>query len=137
MIRDGTPTTFTYDVNDRLVSDGATTYAWDANGNLVSRTQGANVTIYGSDTENRLVSIQGGGVAEQYTYDDDGNRVAANRATGTTRFLVDGINPTGLSQVLEEAGRRRQRARHPDGNELLAMQIGGVYTDREVLKHAP
>ena len=127
VIRDGTPTTFTYDVNDRLVSDGATTYAWDANGNLVSRTQGANVTIYGSDTENRLVSIQGGGVAEQYTYDDDGNRVAANRATGTTRFLVDGINPTGLSQVLEERdGGGNLKARYSYGNELLAMQIGGA-----------
>ena len=126
-VRDGTPTTFAYDINNRLVSDGLATYAWDANGNLVSRTQGGVVTQYGFDPENRLVSILGSGIADQYTYDDDGNRVAANRAAGTTRFLVAPSNPTGFSQVLEERdGGGGLKARYSYGSELLAMQVGGT-----------
>ena len=52
-IRNGTPITFGYDINDRLTSDGTATYAWNANGNLVSRTQGSAVTQYGYDPEDR------------------------------------------------------------------------------------
>src|SRR5690606_37165073 len=37
-IRNGVATTFTYDANDRLVSDGTYAYFYDANGNLTRRT---------------------------------------------------------------------------------------------------
>ena len=126
-VRNGTPTTFGYDSNDRLLSDGTAAYAWDANGNLVSKTLGATMTQYGYSAENRLVSILGGGLANQYAYDDDGNRVQASTAIGTTRFLVDSANNTGLSQVLEEKdGSGTLRARYSYGSRMLAMASGGT-----------
>jgi RHS repeat-associated protein len=101
-VRDGVATTFTYDADDRLLQAGSTTYAWDANGNLASRTAGGGVTQFGFDAESRLVSLQGGGYSEQYAYDADGHRVRATDASGSTRFLVDTMNPTGYAQVIEE-----------------------------------
>ena len=124
-VRNGAPAMSTYDSDDRLLSDGSATYAWDANGNLVSKTQGAVVTQYGYDAENRLMSILGGSLSNQYTYDADGNRVLAVTTTGITRFLVDTANNTGLSQVLEERdGGGTLQARYSYGNEPLAMTRG-------------
>ncbi|MDH5528300.1 MAG: hypothetical protein OEY97_13470, partial [Nitrospirota bacterium] len=40
---------YTYDAQDRLVSTGAATYAYTANGELLSKTEGANVTAYDYD----------------------------------------------------------------------------------------
>ena len=126
-VNGGASTTFTYDSDDRVLGDGNATYGWDANGNLVSRTQGAAVTQYGYDAENRLVSIAGTGIADQYTYDYDGNRVKAVTAAGTTRFLVDTNNNTGLSQVLEETdGGGALQARYSYGKESLAMVRGAA-----------
>ncbi len=125
-VSSGTPTLFTYDDDDHLLSDGAATYAWDADGNLVSRTQGANVVRYGYDPEDKLTSIQGAGIANQYGYDDDGNRVEAVTASGTRRFLIDSENNTQLSQVLEETdGSGSVQAHYSYGNDLLAMNTGG------------
>ncbi|MEP7181304.1 MAG: RHS repeat-associated core domain-containing protein [Betaproteobacteria bacterium] len=127
LTRAGVPVTFSYDNNDRLLSDGTTTYAYDTNGNLVTRTRGANVTQYGHDAENRLVALQGGGAANQYTYDADGQRVMISTPADVTRFLPDGANNSRLSQVLEERdGAGNLRARFSYGNELLAMARGGT-----------
>ena len=126
-VHGGTPTTFSYDSNDQLLSDGTAIYTWDANGNLVRKTQGAAVTQYGFDAENRLVSILSSALSNQYAYDADGNRVQATTATGTTRFLVDTVNNTGLSQVLEEKdGNSALQARYSYGSKLLAMARGGT-----------
>ena len=35
-------------------------------------------------------------------YDDDGNRVSETVGSTTTKYLVDALNPTGYSQVLDE-----------------------------------
>ncbi len=126
MTRSGAPTAFTYDGNDRLQSDGAATYAYDANGNLVTRTSGASVTQFGYDAENQLVTVQGGGLVNQYAYDADGNRVMASSAAQTVRYLVDSANNTDLAQVLEERdGGNNLLARYTYGTDLLAMTRGG------------
>jgi YD repeat-containing protein len=94
-VRDGVTTAFTYDDNDRLLSDGVASYGWDANGNLVSRTQGASVTTYGDDGEHRLVAVTGAGGSSHHAYDADGHRVRAESAAGITRLLVAARTPTG------------------------------------------
>ena len=120
-----TTTNFTYDNDDRLLTDSVGAYSWDANGNLVSRETPAGTVTYGYDTENRLVSINGGGFAEQYAYDADGNRVQAITAAGTANYLVDELNPTGYSQVLEErnAGGTLQSS-SVFGYELVGLTAG-------------
>ena len=42
------------------------------------------------------------GGAVQIIYDGDGNRAAKSVSGAVTRYLVDDLNPTGYSQVVEE-----------------------------------
>jgi RHS repeat-associated protein len=91
---------FTFDANDRL-----STETYDANGNTL--TTGNRTFTY--DSENRLKSMNGAAVTLQY--DGDGNRVAKTVGGTTTRYLVDDLNPTHYSQVVEEiVGSAVQRA---------------------------
>jgi RHS repeat-associated protein len=86
------PTTASaYDANDRLISD-----SYDANGN----TRSANGISYAYDFENRIKTVNGGAV--RIVYDGDGNRVSETTGGTTTKFLVDDLNPTGYSQVMDE-----------------------------------
>jgi len=81
--------TFSYDNNDRLAID-----TYDANGNTIS--SGGISYVY--DFENRL--LMRGAVA--IVYDGDGNRVSETVGGTTTKYLVDTLNPTGYSQVMDE-----------------------------------
>lgn len=80
-----------YDANDRLTSD-----AYDANGN----TRSAGGISFTYDFENRIKTANGGAV--RIVYDGDGNRVSETINGTTTKFLVDDLNPTGYSQVMDE-----------------------------------
>jgi len=82
--------TFTYDLNDRL--DGLT---YDNNGNILQAN--GHTDTYSFD--NRLVDRDGD---VQLTWDGDGNLVARTVGGLTTWFLVDELNPTGYTQVVEE-----------------------------------
>jgi len=50
-------TNYTYDDDNRLLSAGSVTYAWDANGNMVSRTVDGVTITFGYDEEDRLQRI--------------------------------------------------------------------------------
>jgi RHS repeat-associated protein len=82
---------FIFDANDRL---GAESY--DNNGNTLASAG----RTFAYDFENRLKSMNGGVVT--LLYDADGIRVAKTVGGSTTRYLVDDLNPTGYSQVVEE-----------------------------------
>jgi RHS repeat-associated protein len=81
--------TFSYDNDDRLSID-----TYDANGNTISSAGIAHAY----DFENRMV--QKGAVT--IAYDGDGNRVSETAGGVTTKYLVDELNPTGYSQVVDE-----------------------------------
>jgi RHS repeat-associated protein len=72
--------------------------SYDADGN----TTATGVKSFAYDSGDRLKSMNGGAVT--ITYDGDGNRVAKTANGGTTRYLVDDLNPTGYAQVVEETG---------------------------------
>lgn len=80
---------FSYDANDRLTTD-----TYDNNGNTIA--SGGISNTY--DFENRMLSH--GGVT--LGYDGDGNRVSETVSGTTTKYLIDNLNPTGLSQVMDE-----------------------------------
>lgn len=108
--------TFSYDANDRI---GVETY--DDNGNTQVTTEGRQ---FGYDTDNRLVSADGG---ISFVYDGDGNRVARTVGGVTTGFLVDTLNPTGYSQVLEEIEGGAVVRRYTYGLDLVSQeQSSGV-----------
>jgi RHS repeat-associated protein len=84
-------TTLAYDPDDRLSSD-----TYDANGNTT--VSGGITNAY--DFMNHL--IQHGTIT--YVYDGDGNRVSKTSGGVTTKYLVDDLSPTGLSDVIQETG---------------------------------
>jgi RHS repeat-associated protein len=61
---------FTYDANGNLLSDGARNYSWDSRNQLASLNSGAN-----------------------FQYDAFGRRVAKTTGGTTTRYLYDGVTP--------------------------------------------
>jgi len=81
--------TFSYDTNDRLAGD-----TYDANGNTISSAGIANTY----DFENHMLTHG----AVSTVYDGDGNRVSETVGGTTTKYLVDDLNPTGYSQVMDE-----------------------------------
>jgi hypothetical protein len=114
---------YSYDANDRLSTDN-----YDNNGNTIS--SGGPTNIY--DFENRMLTHG----AVTMVYDGDGNRVGETAGGVTTSYLVDTLNPTGYSQVLDEvvggavtktyaygpAGQREStRRKHMDA-ELLRIR---------------
>jgi hypothetical protein len=59
-----------------------------------------------------------------FQYDGDGNRVAMTAGGVTTTFLVDTVNPTGHSQVLEElVGGAVQRVYTYGSSRISQSQI--------------
>jgi RHS repeat-associated protein len=83
---------FSYNADDEV-----STESYDSNGNTLAT--GGNTFTY--DSQNRLRTMNGGTVS--IIYDAFGNRVAKTANGVTTKYLVeDDVNPTGLSQVMEE-----------------------------------
>jgi len=62
------------------------TYAYDANGNMTSRTVDGVSYSLDYDMENRLIGVSGGGPTVTFTYDGDGNRVKKDEGGVVTHY---------------------------------------------------
>ncbi len=106
----------TYDLNDRLLTRGSTSYDWDANGNLLSSTTGGSNT-YRWDFDNRLaVATAADGTEVRTTYDFDGNRVR-------TETTPPGGPTTAIDYVVDTRGALSQVVA-----EVVDGQVATVYT---------
>src|SRR5208283_3140764 len=122
---------FTYDADDRFLSETnignpLPTETYDANGNtLVS---GSRTFTY--DFANRLKSMANGGVSATLVYDGDGNRVVKTVGAATTRYLVDDLNPTGWTQVVEEIGGAGVQRTYTYGLQRVSQNqlVGSAWT---------
>jgi RHS repeat-associated protein len=96
----GTNTTYAANSVNEYMQAGPATFAYDADGNLTSRTDAAGTTSYQFDADNRLVSATTptNGVW-QYIYDALGNRTAVIHDGAADHFLID---PFGLTDVAAE-----------------------------------
>jgi RHS repeat-associated protein len=65
---------------------GNTTYSYDCNGNMSSRTTGGSTLNLNYDPENHLSSASGT-ASSSYVYDGDGNMVESVDSTGTTLYV--------------------------------------------------
>jgi RHS repeat-associated protein len=85
----------TYDTANRLQSDGSNSYAFDAEGNLTSKTPttGGTGTTYTWNASHQLTKIAyPDGTSSSYRYDPFGRRIAAVDKGQETRFVYDGVD---------------------------------------------
>jgi YD repeat-containing protein len=85
---------YSYQAFNRLVTANSDTYAYNANGNLVSKTDASGSWSYTWDYENRLKQAsKSGGVTVTFAYDALGRRVQNTSSAGaTTKFVYDGAD---------------------------------------------
>ncbi|MEW6170107.1 MAG: hypothetical protein AB1472_00890 [Candidatus Omnitrophota bacterium] len=86
------PASFVYDAASRLLDDGTYTYAYDDNGNLITKTNKSNpsdVTTYDYNSENQLVTVNSTQYTVNYTYDGLGRRIEKNINGAITRYVYD------------------------------------------------
>jgi len=110
MVKDGSPTDFTYDDNNKLLTQGTVTYGYDLNGNITSRTvPGQNPTTYAyDDYENRLSGITyPNTTTATFQYNGDGLRVRVREpdAAEEDYFLYDGVRPYARLESAQGAAR--------------------------------
>ena len=85
----------TYDSGDHLTQDALYTYAYDLNGNLLSKTNRSTgaVTSFAWSAENQLRAIHfADGSVTQYRYDPAGRRIEVNASGSISRFVYDRTN---------------------------------------------
>lgn len=66
----------------------ADTYAYDASGNMSSRTVGGDTDTFTWDPEGHLSSVSGPGGDTSFIYDAEGNRLIRHDAKGSTLYLA-------------------------------------------------
>ncbi len=143
----GTETTaYVYDSSDRLQTETLTTttgstvqtsYTWDGNGNMQSKTAPGDYTGYVFDANNRLIEVRKGAsqatatLVASYGYDADGQRVRKTTPSDntTTHFLIDPTT-TWPQVVLEKAvtPSSTQHTAYVWGDQLRQQVRGGQGT---------
>jgi RHS repeat-associated protein len=116
---------WSYDANNRLLSFNGASFAYDNNGNMISRTDQTGTTTYQYDAENRLVGInKPDGAVIAYRYDPFGRRIEKNVNGIITRYLYD------REAILYELDGSNTVLAHythgPEIDEPLIMRRDGV-----------
>ena len=139
------PTSYNYNASNELTFTSAATYAYDNNGNTVSKTTTAGTTSYTWDFENRLASVTlpGTGGTVNFKYDPFGRRIEKVAPTsGTTVYAYDGANVTeelggggnllahytqgaGIDEPLAMTATGRTYFSHADGLGSITSLTGG------------
>lgn len=96
-----------------------TTFEYDANGNMVKKTETGNiVTQYSYDTENRLTKVDKNGQnIALYYYDGDGGR---------TKTIVNGVITTFVGALYEETSTRKTRYVFLGDTRLASISNGNI-----------
>ncbi len=127
---DGVTNSYTYDANDRLLSEKGVTYSYDANGNTITKSNATEQIDYTYDGLNRMTQAEVRGAAGSpmvaYVYDVDGNRVRRTvDGTNVTTYVVD--RNRRFAQVLEERdGTGGLLAQYVYGDDLISQKRGGA-----------
>lgn len=107
------PALYAYDANNRIqASPGGFTYAFDADGNIASRTDGATTEVYTYDKANRLRAWSDGTTTASYLYDPFGRRIKKTVGGTDTWYLWDGDR---LLAEYDAAGARQVRYAYAGG----------------------
>jgi RHS repeat-associated protein len=120
---------YTYDAANRLLTAGATTYTYDVNGQLRTRTDSSGTVQFGWDTRNQLRSVQRpDGSLIRYEYDGFGNRVRRIAPGTSTTFLFDVGAPMPSMLSSTQGGNTNSYSMLP-GGAAIAGQEGAYLFD--------
>lgn len=130
-VTEGT-TTYTYNALNQLVAEASPeeniSYTYDDNGNLVKQT-GSKTVDYTYDRENHLTKAtiqQGNSVTiESYTYDYAGNRLSKIINESDITYYVNDTSADLTMVVAETDKDGKEKAYYTRGDELLSMERNG------------
>jgi RHS repeat-associated protein len=123
----GKTVAYEYNAADQLLEAGDETFRYDADGNLVERTNPRGTTRYTYDAEQRLVKVgMPDGEEVSFGYAPTGQRIWRKDKAGLTWFVTDGMN---LLAELDDKLERRAIYLHGPGidNPLMMRRAGEVY----------
>lgn len=124
VVEDGVETLYTTNALNQYTRVGDATYTYDADGNMVSKTDPSGTTTYGYDLNNRLVRlVEASGTIHEHEYDVLGNRVATTTDDTRTEYLLDSF---GYGNVVSEYSSDGMRnAQYVYGLGLTMAELGG------------
>ena len=123
---------YSVNVSNQLTSTPSTTYTYDSNGNMLTKTDSTGTTSYAWDFENRLTSVtmpSTRGTIAAFKYDPFGRRISKvfvreGRPTGSSRYAYDGDNLIEETNAFGAVVARNSQGLNID--EPLAMLRGGA-----------
>jgi RHS repeat-associated protein len=95
----GTSTAYVLNGLNQYLTAGSASFNYDADGNLVSRTDASGTTTYAYDDENRLISMVSPSGTWSYEYNALGQRTAVTLNGQRSEYVYD---PAGLSDLVSE-----------------------------------
>jgi RHS repeat-associated protein len=123
---DGDAIAYTTNELNQYTDVNGDAYAYDANGNMTSKTTSEGATVYTYDFENRLVQVDTVTETISYTYDPFGRRTSKTTSSGTTNYFHD-----GFQVIMEEGNAGMAEATYVYGigidEVLLVTRDGGNY----------
>ncbi|TGN99906.1 hypothetical protein PN36_32035 [Candidatus Thiomargarita nelsonii] len=120
----------TFDGNNALLSVDEAVFEYDANGNLVRKSVGAEVTVFVFDVGDRLIRVEdgSGGVVAEYFYDPFGRRLF-KEVEGVRTYFV--YSNEGLVGEFDESGiELKGYGYRPNSvwtTNPLFLKVGGEY----------
>ncbi len=127
----GATTNYTANNLNQYTQVGNGTYAYDADGNLISKTENGQTWIYSYNAENRLIRVTSLEGTWEYEYNAFGTRTATIHNGQRTEYLVD---PTGLGDVIGEySGSTNSKYIHGIGLESQTQGSTTAYFDFDAI----
>jgi len=115
---------FSYDDEDHLLTAGTTTYQYNVDGFLTTKTEGEDITTYNYSSRGELLSVTlPDGTVIEYAHDPLGRRIAKKiNETITEKYLWQGL--TRLLAVYDSSDNLTMRFEYANGRMPVAMTKG-------------
>jgi RHS repeat-associated protein len=122
-IINGIATAYVYDANDRLLSQGALTYTYDEQGNMLTESDGVTNKTYTYNAENQLTGFTDGTITTLYRYTPDDIRVSKTVDGTTTNYVVDS-NREYAQVIAEQDSSDVIQKEYVYGYDLISQVVG-------------